>query len=148
MNDYTTPEGDYTDLATQFGPSSLADVPVPGKGFDDDRLRVTRPERRPTTKPRTPEKVMVTTRRSVVMNHDENADEHCFVDNVDALSLELAKKAIQRQDENDRTGDRRYEPLHGPGRYCGHGCEELDCDCYAQYLFRDQRWGLGDYFGC
>jgi hypothetical protein len=100
MSDYTTPEGTYNDLVAQFGHSSIADVPVNGSGSgsgnDDDRGRVTRPAPHPTTKPRFPEKLMVETRRSVAMNLYESVDERCFVDDVYALTLELAKKAVQR----------------------------------------------------
>jgi hypothetical protein len=147
MSDYTTPEGNYTDLATQFSHSSIAAVPV--NGNDDDRRRVTRPERRPATKSRTPEKIMVSTRRSVVMNHNESSDELCFVDDVDALTLELAKKAVQRAIfvimETHARSDDRNSGLHGPGRHCG----QLDCDCYAQYLFRNQQeWGLRGNCDC
>jgi hypothetical protein len=98
MSDYTTPEGNYTDLdenlAMQFSHSSIAAVPV--NGNDDDRRRVMRPERRPATKLRSPERLMVSTRRSVAMNLDESEDKHFFVDDVDALTLELAKKSVQR----------------------------------------------------
>jgi hypothetical protein len=100
MSDYTTPEGNYTDLdenlAMQFSHSSIAAIPGNGNGNDDDRRPVTRPERRPTTKLRSPERIMVSIRRSVAMNLDDSEDKHCFVDDVDALTLQLAEKVVQR----------------------------------------------------